>query len=118
MGKVMTGSVPNESTLKSYRDTFSPNASPQKMMATIKAQMNLLAGRVGTNADMYQKTIGVKPPSAILDDEAVNALKDMGLNAADYDPSYKGDTVDSYGSYSIPAPTAPNPAHITSSDQV
>lgn len=91
VGKVITGGVPNESTLKNYRETFSPNQSPAQMKAVIKTQLELMAGRIGTNVDKYQKTMGVLPPNPVLDEESVKALKDMGLNPGKYDPSLPGD---------------------------
>lgn len=92
LGKASTGGVPNESEMANYRKILDVNKSPDQMMATLKAQMELLGGRVKTNVSRYKKTIGSLPKDPVLDDESVAALKSIGLNPSDYDPSLTQNT--------------------------
>lgn len=109
LGKASTGGVPNESEMANYRKILDVNKSPDAMMATIKAQMELLGGKIKTNVNRYQKTIGSSPKDPVLDDESVTALKAMGLKPEDYDSTLKQQTKGQNNS---------NTLHGTSQDQV
>lgn len=90
LGKASTGGIPNESEMANYRKILDLNKSPDAMIATIKAQLELLGGRVKTNVNRYKKTIGSLPKDAVFDEESQQALSAMGLKPEDYDPSIKG----------------------------
>lgn len=90
VGKVVSGGVPTESTIKSYRDIFSPSKTPAQMEATMRTQIELMAGRIKTNVNKYKKNIGAYPDEPVLDEESIKAIENLGLKPSDFDPSLEG----------------------------
>lgn len=87
LAKASSGGVPSESETNEISNSLSENSSPDQLLATIKAQMDLMSGKIKTNVSQYKRTVGDLPSDPILDDTSIAALKKIGLNPNDYDPT-------------------------------
>ncbi len=87
LGKASSGGTPSEAEINEISNSLSENSSPDQILATIKAQMDLMSGKIKTNVSQYKRTVGDLPSDPILDDTSIEALKKIGLNPNDYDPT-------------------------------
>lgn len=98
--KASTGGAPGVTEIEEQRKAFESNLSTDAMLATIQAQLGLFSGKISTNVNKYKKNLGTLPKESVLDDDAVTALQQLGVDPSTVDPSYKGNNdSDPYASY-------------------
>lgn len=87
--KVYKGSSsPSEGEISTWSKTFSPTQNPATNQAALEAVLNLMGGKLGTIAQNYKQALGKTQGLQILTPSSVSILKSLGLDPADYDPTY------------------------------
>lgn len=96
--KVYKGSAsPSEGEINQWASTLSPTNSKSTNQAAINAILSLMAGKLSTISSQYKQALGNTQGLQILTPQSISTLQSLGLDPADYDPTYDANSTSNVG---------------------
>lgn len=79
--------VSDTSSIKEWENNLNINATPAEQAGIKEGALKLLTGQLDVVYDQYRNTMGKEPDHPLVPMEALNHLKDMGVDISNYIPA-------------------------------